>query len=103
MKFLCKHHQKLGSNMKDSCNLEVRDTIKQEVKNSKESHQEKTIAKEVVAQEYKQESSRKLDTIISGLTFCSKNYYSSAWFEKLLRTSVKRVALNSKGFSQQQF
>eukprot|EP00957_Ditylum_brightwellii_P068740 5217818-Ditylum_brightwellii.AAC.1 len=30
MKFLCKHHQKLCSNMKGSCQLEVRDTIEQE-------------------------------------------------------------------------
>eukprot|EP00957_Ditylum_brightwellii_P079719 6061129-Ditylum_brightwellii.AAC.1 len=41
MKFLCKHHQKLGSIMKGSCQLEVRDPIKQEAMNSVEKHQEK--------------------------------------------------------------
>eukprot|EP00957_Ditylum_brightwellii_P071634 5445948-Ditylum_brightwellii.AAC.1 len=34
MIFLCKHHQKLSSNMRGSFQLKVRDPIQQEVKNS---------------------------------------------------------------------
>ena len=63
----------------------------------------KKSSQEVVAQERKQEPSRKLDTINSHLTFCSKNYHSSVWFEKLLKTSVKNKAMDLNGFSQQQF
>eukprot|EP00957_Ditylum_brightwellii_P128472 9799073-Ditylum_brightwellii.AAC.1 len=68
-----------------------------------EKYQEKTFTQEVVAQESTQKPSRKLDTINSHPIFCSKNHHSNAWLEKLLRTSVKSIALNSKGFSQQQF
>eukprot|EP00957_Ditylum_brightwellii_P032990 2501313-Ditylum_brightwellii.AAC.1 len=51
MKFLCKRHHKLGSNMKGLCQVDVRDTIDQEGRNFVEKHQEKTIAQEVIAQE----------------------------------------------------
>eukprot|EP00957_Ditylum_brightwellii_P010696 810237-Ditylum_brightwellii.AAC.1 len=72
-------------------------------KESHGKHQEKTITQQVIEQECKQEPSRKLNTINSHLIFCSKNYYSNAWLEKLLKISANSVALNSKGFGQQQF
>eukprot|EP00957_Ditylum_brightwellii_P186685 14214721-Ditylum_brightwellii.AAC.1 len=56
MKFLCKLHQKLGSNMKGLYQVEVRDTIEQEVRSSVEKHQEITIIQEVITQECNQEN-----------------------------------------------
>eukprot|EP00957_Ditylum_brightwellii_P089174 6790962-Ditylum_brightwellii.AAC.1 len=54
-KLLCKHHQKLGSNMKGLHQVEVKDAIEQEVRNSVEKHQGKTIAQQVIEQESNQE------------------------------------------------